>query len=145
MSDLTCVPHPPDPSIQTCQETKKKVLIVDDEYLIRYSMQILIGHEGYEALTAESGLEALRLLEEHKPEIVILDVHLPDSNGLLILKTIKEISPSATVIMVTGCPDIESSVEAMKMGALNYLEKPINIDELKALMHATEQQSPREY
>jgi DNA-binding NtrC family response regulator len=123
------------------REKKKKVLIVDDEYLIRYSLQKLIDGEGYTAFTAESGLEALRLFEEQKPDIVILDIHLPDSNGLILLKTIKEISPSVTVIMATGCPDIQSSVEAMKMGALDYLEKPVDFEKLAAILKSVEEQA----
>ncbi len=91
------------------------------------------------ALTAGSGHEALRLFEEQKPDIVILDIRLPDSNGLSLLKTIKESSPSVATIMATGCPDAQSRVEAMKMGALAYLEKPLDMDNLKALMRSTKQ------
>src|SRR5690349_2136730 len=93
----------------------KKVLIVDDEFLIRYSLQNLIEREGFSVITADSGLHALQQFEEEKPEIVILDIRLPDANGLNLLKTMKEISPSVTVVMVTACPDIQSSVEAIKM------------------------------
>ncbi len=142
MPDMTCLSC----SLGSCTgpgpETKKKVLIVDDEYLIRYSLQKLIEQEGYEVFTAASGHEALRLFEERKPDIVILDIHLPDTNGLVILKTIKEISPSAIVIMATGCPDAQGSVEAVKMGALDYLEKPVSIECLKTLMRAEKRQSP---
>ncbi len=146
MSDVTCLSHTAAPRAHPVRETKKKVLIVDDEYLIRYSLQKIIENEGYEAFTAESGLVALRLFEEQKPDIVVLDINLPDSNGLILLKTIKEISPSVTVIMATACPDIQSSVEAMKRGALDYLEKPIDIEKLKALLQTAtaKQESHRE-
>jgi DNA-binding NtrC family response regulator len=113
---------------------QKKVLIVDDELLIRYSLQNLIEGENYKAITADSGLHALKSFEEEKPDIVILDIRLPDSNGLTLLKTIKDVNPAVTVIMMTACPDIPSSVEAMKMGALDYLEKPIDFDKLKNLL-----------
>jgi two-component system nitrogen regulation response regulator NtrX len=116
--------------------TRKKVLIVDDECLITYVMQRLIENEGYSAFTAGCGDEALRLFNEQKPDIVILDIHLPDTNGLVLLKTIKNISPSVVVIMATGCSDLQNSAEAMKMGALAYLEKPVSIDTLMALMHS---------
>ncbi len=117
----------------------KKVLIVDDEHLIRYSMQKLIEFWGYSAVTAECGEDALRLFSEQKPDIVILDIHLPDLNGLDLLKTIKDICPSVAVIMATGCPDAKTSVDAMNMGALAYLEKPVCIDTLKTLMHSSKQ------
>lgn len=127
------------PGIGTCRGIRKKVLIVDDEYLIRYAMQKLIEDEGYSAFTAECANDALHLFNERKPDIVILDIGLPDMNGLVLLKTIKEISPSVTVIMATGNPDAQGSVEAIKMGALAYLEKPVNIDALKHLMKSGNQ------
>ena len=121
---------------------QKKVLIVDDELLIRYSLQNLIEREGFTAITAESGLIALKLFEEEKPDVVILDIRLPDASGLTLLKTIKEINPGVTAIMVTACPDIQNSVEAMKIGALDYLEKPIDFDKLKSLLHGVKQERP---
>jgi DNA-binding NtrC family response regulator len=120
-------------------------LIVDDESLIRYSLQNLIEREGFPVITADSGLHALKQFEEEKPEIVILDIRLPDSNGLTLLKTIKEINPAVTVVMVTACPDIQSSVEAMKIGAYDYLEKPIDFDKLTAILNTLkEDQQPRD-
>jgi DNA-binding response OmpR family regulator len=116
-----------------------KVLIVDDEYLIRYSMRRLLEQEGYAAFTAASGEDALHLFNEQKPDIVILDIRLPDANGLTLLKTVKDICPSVVVIMATGCPNAEDSIAAMKMGALAYLEKPVDIDVLKSLMCDTKQ------
>jgi two-component system, NtrC family, response regulator AtoC len=136
MSDLTCLPQSRTTRVRSGREKKKKVLIVDDEYLIRYSLQHLIEDEGFATFAADSGLNALRLFEEQKPEIVILDINLPDSNGLTLLKTIKDINPHAVVIMITACAEVQSSVDAMKMGALDYLEKPIDIEKLKTLLAA---------
>jgi DNA-binding NtrC family response regulator len=137
MSDPSFLPHSSAVLNGPCREAKKKVLIVDDEYLIRYSLKKLIEREGYAAFTAGTGHEALRLFEEQRPDIVILDIRLPDSNGLSLLKTIKESCPSVAMIMATGCPDVQSNVEAMKMGALAYLEKPVDMDSLKTLMRGT--------
>ena len=123
---------------------KLKVLLVDDEMLIRYSLQRLIEREGFSVITAESGLEALRQFEQEKPDIVILDIRLPDTSGLTLLKTIKEISPSVTVVMVTACPDIQSSVEAMKMGAFDYLDKPIDIEKLMNILNTLKQERPQD-
>ncbi len=136
-SDKTCLSCPADQAVGPRRGARKKVLIVDDEYLIRYAMQKLMEDQGYSAFTAGCGDDALRQFSEQKPDIVILDIHLPDINGLALLKTIKEISPSVSVIMATGCPDVQSSEEAMKMGALDYIAKPVSIDTLKTLMHAT--------
>ena len=117
-----------------CSAARNKVLIVDDEYLIRYAMQKLMDEWGYSSYTAGCGKDALRLFSEQKPDIVILDVQLPDQNGLVILKTIKDICPSVAVIMLTGCTDAQKSALAKKMGVLAYLEKPVRIDALKSLM-----------
>ena len=144
MSNLSCKTHSRAPRPQT-DNSRKKVLIVDDESLIRYSLQNLIEREGFPVITADSGLHALKQFEEEKPEIVILDIRLPDSNGLTLLKTIKEINPSVTVVMVTACPDIQSSVEAMKIGAYDYLEKPIDFDKLTAILNTLkEEQRPQD-
>ena len=134
MSDLSCKTPAP-ASRPNSGQPGKKVLIVDDEFLIRYSLQNLIEREGFSVITADSGLHALQQFEEEKPEIVILDIRLPDANGLNLLKTMKEISPSVTVVMVTACPDIQSSVEAIKMGAFDYLDKPIDFEKLIGIMN----------
>ena len=123
---------------------KLKVLVVDDELLIRYSLQRLIEREGFSVLTAESGLQALQQFEQEKPEIVILDIRLPDANGLNLLKTMKELSPFVTIIMVTACPDIRSSVEAMKMGAFDYLDKPVDIEKLTGILNTLREERPRD-
>jgi two-component system response regulator AtoC len=137
MSDPGFLPHSVALSMSPHREAKGKVLVVDDEYLIRYSLKRIIEGEGYAVCTAGSGQEALRLFEEQVPDIVILDIHLPDSNGLSLLRTIKERRPAVAAIMATGCPDALNRVEAMKMGALDYLEKPVDMNILKGLMHRT--------
>ena len=118
------------------KKAAKKVLIVDDEALIRYSLQHFVADEGFTVFTADSGIHALKSLEEDRPDIVILDIHLPDANGLTLLKTIKEADPNVTVIMITGLADIQSTVEAMKKGALDYLEKPIDFEKLTGMLKA---------
>ena len=122
----------------------KKVLIVDDEFLIRYSLQNLLEGEGFPVITADTGLHALQQFEDEKPEIVILDMRLPDTNGLTLLKTMKETRPSVTIVMVTACPDIQSSVEAMKIGAFDYLEKPVDFEKLTAIMNTLKQERPQD-
>lgn len=109
----------------------RKAIVVDDEAVIRYSMKKFLEEDGFIVLTASKGMEALKKIEEEKPELVILDVKLPDSNGLSLLSTIKDLNPETVVIIITGHADIKSAVEAMKMGALDYLEKPIDFDSLR--------------
>ncbi len=111
--------------------SKKKALVVDDESIIRLSLKRFLEDEGFHALTASTGIDALKKIEENQPDIVILDIQLPDTNGLTLLQTIKEMNPSITVIMITGHADVKGAVEAMKIGALDYLKKPIDFENLK--------------
>src|SRR3990172_1571039 len=134
-----------DPETPRRQPAKpnKKILIVDEEVLIRQSLQNLIQQEGFFVVTADSGLHAMQQFEDEMPEIVILDMRLPDTNGLTLLKMMKEIRPSVTIVMVTASPDIQSSVEAMKIGALDYLEKPVDLEKLTAILNTLKEEQPK--
>jgi two-component system, NtrC family, response regulator AtoC len=113
---------------------QKKTLIVDDEALIRIALKKLFEREGFAVLTASSGASALKILERETPEIVVLDVRLPDTTGHALLKVVKEVNPETVVIMITGHGDIRSSVEAMKMGAHDFLEKPLDFKDIKEIL-----------
>src|SRR5208337_828487 len=112
-----------------------KILIVDDESIIRSSLKQFCEKEGFTALSASSGIKALKIVEEETPGTVILDIHLPDTNGLELLKTIKTINPCVAAILITGAADVHSAIEAMKMGALDYLEKPIDFNSLGKILN----------
>lgn len=116
------------------QATQKKVLIVDDESIVRWSLKKFFEEEGFAAVTVSSGAKAIKSFEETVPDVVLMDIQLPDANGMALLKTIKEINPGTPVIMITGYADIRSSVEAMKVGALDYLVKPLDFDDLRRVM-----------
>jgi two-component system, NtrC family, response regulator AtoC len=121
---------------------RKKSLIVDDEAMIRLSLKKLFEKEGALALTAGSGAAALKIFEEELPEIVVLDVRLPDCSGIDILKTLKKVNPETIVIMITGHADIKSSVEAMKMGASDFLEKPLDFAKIGKLIRDLTREKP---
>jgi len=110
------------------------LMIVDDEYLIRYSLQILLEQEGFSATTASSGQEALGTLNERTIDAIILDIDLPDVNGLDLLKTIREQHPSVMVIMITGDPNEQGRTKARGLGARGYIEKPFDLERLKDLI-----------
>ena len=131
------------PSQSRSAMTGKKSLIVDDEAMIRLSLKKLFEKEGYTVLTASSGASALKILEGEMPEVVFLDVHLPDSSGIDLLKTIKEVTPEVEVVMITGHGDIKSSVEAMKMGAYDFLEKPLDFAEIGTILKSLKKAEPR--
>ncbi|MEW6428463.1 MAG: sigma-54 dependent transcriptional regulator [Thermodesulfobacteriota bacterium] len=114
----------------------KKVLIVDDDPLIRLGLEKLIAKEGYAPICVGTGKAALSKIEEEADiSLVLLDVKLPDSyDGLSLLEIIKKSRPEITVIMISGQTEIRGAVEAMKLGALDYLEKPIDFDRLKSVL-----------
>ncbi len=112
----------------------RHILVVDDEFLIRYTLQTLLQDEGYTVATAGTGAQAMHCYEEQRPHIIVLDIRLPDINGLALLQQMLAIDPSVKVIMITASPDIPSSVEAIKNGAIDYLEKPLDMEKLKALL-----------
>jgi len=109
---------------------KISILIVEDEEPQRSLLEGLLNKEGYRAAGAGDGKRALQLVREGTFEIVLLDYKLPDTDGLTILKSIKEMNPEIEVIMITAFGSIENAVTALKAGAFEYLTKPIDLDDL---------------
>ncbi len=110
------------------------ILIVDDDQSIRNMLAIVLAREGYRTVEAESGSHALRRLQEDSFDLVISDIKMPDLSGIELLKKIKAILPELPVIMVTAYASAGDAVEAMKLGAEDYLIKPFNLDELKLVL-----------
>jgi UDP-3-O-[3-hydroxymyristoyl] N-acetylglucosamine deacetylase len=115
------------------------ILIVDDETGILTTLSQILGDEGYRTVTTTSGEEALHLFREQKPAVVFLDIWLPDWDGLETLQALRDVDPYATVIMMSGHGTSETAVKAIKMGAHDYLEKPLSYDRtVKAVKDALE-------
>lgn len=106
------------------------VLIVDDEEGIRESLSDILQDDGYGILTSGSGEEAIKALRAQNPDLVFLDIWLPGMDGIQTLKEIKEINPDLPVIMISGHGNIELAVKATKMGAYDFLEKPLSLDRI---------------
>jgi two-component system nitrogen regulation response regulator NtrX len=118
---------------------KYSVLIVDDEEGIRESLSSILADEGYRVDSAESGEAALEVLKKKVPEIILLDIWLPGMDGLQTLQKIQEMESPPLVIMISGHGTIESAVRATKLGAFDFIEKPLSIDKtLLTLQHAAE-------
>jgi two-component system response regulator AtoC len=111
-----------------------KVLIVDDDDHIRESLELYLRERGYEVTSASTGKEALFLFYRDRPRIVILDIRLPDMDGLEVLKRIKTSDEKAQVAMITAFQDMETTIRAMKLGACEYIHKPIDINELEMII-----------
>ena len=112
----------------------KPVLIVDDEPIVRESIRDWLDDAGYEVYTAESGEEALELVEKQDFSIIVIDVRLPGKTGIKVLSEIKQQKPHIQSIVITAYPSTELATEAMKLGAVDYLIKPVNPDDLESLI-----------
>jgi UDP-3-O-[3-hydroxymyristoyl] N-acetylglucosamine deacetylase len=104
------------------------ILIVDDETGILTTLSQILVDEGYRTITTTSGEEALHLFREQRPDVVFLDIWLPDWDGLETLQALRDVDPFAMVIMMSGHGTSETAVKAIKMGAHDYLEKPLSYD-----------------
>ena len=113
---------------------KPKILVVDDEHLIRWSLEQSLLKQGYDAITAATGEDALKVVQEEAPELILLDIQLPGLDGLEVLERVKEIDEDILVIMVTALGVLETAVKAMRMGAYDYINKPFNLDELSIII-----------
>ena len=119
----------------------ERILIVDDEKSIRTTLAAILNDEGYRPIAAGSGPEALARIGEEVPDVVILDIWLPDMDGIDTLAELKRQWPELPVIMVSGHGTIETAVKATKLGAYDYIEKPLSLEKTllvidRALEHA---------
>jgi len=104
---------------------KSRILVIDDESAIRDSMRMILEYEGYEFLGASSGQEGLTLVEREAPDLVFLDIKMPGLDGLEVLPRIRAVDESLPVVMISGHATVSTAVEATKLGAFDFIEKPL--------------------
>lgn len=112
----------------------KKVLIVDDEENTRIGLRKLLFDHGFQVAAVANGLEALDYLAEQPIDLVITDINMPEMNGLDFLRELNQRLPETKVIMITAFGGVDSYLESMNLGAFEYLNKPIKLEELKAVI-----------
>ncbi len=108
----------------------KRILVADDERNMRWAINRALEGEDYIILEAATGLEALEHYREKEPHLVIMDLKMPDMDGISALTKMKEIKDTTPIIMITAHGTVESAIEAMKLGAMDYISKPFDIEEL---------------
>ena len=111
-----------------------RVLVVDDEHLIRWSLEQHLEKNGYEVITTSNGREAVQIVQDVLPEAVLLDIQMPGMDGIEVLRAIREIDPDVPVVMITAHGGVGSAVAAMKLGAYDYVEKPFDIERITVLL-----------
>jgi DNA-binding NtrC family response regulator len=110
------------------------ILIVDDEPIARESLRDWLEYAGYKVVTAETGEQAIELIAKRDFSVIILDVRLPGRTGIAVLKEIKEKKPDTKAIIITAYPTSDLTAEALRLGAIDYLVKPIVPDDLERLV-----------
>jgi DNA-binding NtrC family response regulator len=121
--------------------SKSNILIIDDQPSVRFGLRSLLEAEGHRVMEAEDGRQALALLTEHAPQLILLDLRLPDTDGLDLLQRIKAIDDDVPVIILTAHGTIEMAISALKNGAENFLTKPPDADSFLILIARTLEQS----
>lgn len=113
----------------------KKILIVDDEENARIGLSRLLAREGFHVDSVPNGFEALNYLRQHRVNLIVTDINMPEMNGISFLRELNKTFPESNVIMITAHGGVESYIEAMNLGAFEYINKPVKIDELKSILN----------
>jgi two-component system response regulator AtoC len=114
--------------------SKVRILVVDDERLIRLTLEQGLANRGYAVLTADRAEDALRIVRESPPDLVLLDIKLPDRDGSEILPEIRRLAPQTQVVMLTACESAEMAIQAFKDGAADFVTKPFDLENLEVVL-----------
>jgi len=112
----------------------KRILVVDDEENARIALSKILTREGYEVASACNGYEALNYLRGKEVELIITDINMPEMNGMAFLRELNLTHPASNVIMITAYGEVESYIEAMSLGAFEYINKPVKFEELNKII-----------
>ena len=110
--------------------SKGKILVIDDEEIVLKSCQRALTNEGYEIKTAKNGRDGIKMLENEAFDLALIDIKMPDMDGIEVLRKAKEKWPDTEVIIITGYSTIATAVSTIKLGAYDYIEKPFTPEDL---------------
>ena len=110
------------------------ILVADDEENVRKLLGAVLRREGYQVALASDGIEALERYRELSPDVALMDIRMPQRDGMDTLRDIHAANPNATVILMTAYASVETAMEAIRQGAFDYIIKPFDLDELQELM-----------
>ncbi|MBN2009868.1 response regulator [candidate division KSB1 bacterium] len=111
-----------------------KILIVDDEENIRNLLESFLNKQGFETAVAKNGDDALHIIRKQQIDLTFLDVKLPGKDGVEILKAIKDTTPDITVIMISGHATVQTAEQTLKIGAFDYIKKPLNLEKVEEII-----------
>lgn len=114
--------------------SRGKVLIADDDALVRGALVRSLTATGYDVSAAANGSEATELLDESQFEAIVSDIAMPEIDGIQLLKAIRQRDPDVPVVLITGAPDVATAMQAVRLGALMYMTKPVDLDEMKGIV-----------
>jgi len=112
----------------------KRILLVDDEENARIALSRLLSREGYIVNTVANGFEALNYLREHDVNLIVTDINMPEMDGISFLREANRSFPGINVVMITAYGGVESYIEAINLGAFEYINKPVRIEELLSIL-----------
>ena len=113
---------------------KNRVLVVDDEDALRDLLSAELRRVGYDVTSAGDGIEAIPLIQQNKFDVVLLDINMPNTGGIEVLKFIQQNSPTTKAIMLTGFADLKHAMESKQFGASDFITKPFSISDVKATL-----------
>jgi two-component system NtrC family response regulator/two-component system response regulator HydG len=117
--------------------SKGRVVVIDDEVNAASALETLLREDGYEVAKANDGRAGLLMVEKQEPDVVLTDLRMPEMDGIELLSRIKQVRPDTMVILMTAYGTVKTAVKAMKLGAEDYLPKPIDVDELEVVLQKT--------
>jgi len=112
----------------------QRILVIDDEYPLCTTLAKILREEGYEVLTSQSAKKGLEILNSEKLDLVLLDINMPEMDGIEMLERIRQIDKNLPVIMITGYGALKTAKESMKLGAYDYITKPFDLNFLKLVV-----------